>query len=174
MSIAEAPERSLCADPLEAAWRRRRAEFTHDWLRNRLLPRLHGCTALTGPGVIANTEIVERLYASVKEWPSRSSEALALADEFAEIMSPARAVDSIAPALEPGPAAFLRTTALELWRVRHGVPLLLDEIRLAVCDADQAYAEWTDRDSEAALRRFAGQIERLARALSALPPRAGL
>lgn len=162
---------SSAAESVVVAWQRRRAEFTHDWLRNRFLPRVLAYLTLGRSGVRAGRQTVESLAVSLREWPARGGDSLQLADEFCEIMSPLRVVENIASTLSPGVASFLRHTALESWKLRHQVPALIDDVRSAYHAANESYVEWAASDSEIPLQAMALECERLARTLSKLPSR---
>jgi len=161
-------------DTAVAAWRKRRSSLTHDWLRQRFLPRVQGCLTLSQGDANASARIVDTFAATLREWPCRRVEALKLVDEFAEVMSPIRTVEDIAPALTTEGASFLRFTAMELWKLRHRAGALEEEARAAYHATDDAFRAW-DRDaSPASLQTLAIEGERLARALSNLPSRVAL
>ena len=167
-----APAVVTASDPAAAHWQRRRAEFSHDWLRNRFLPRLHARLALVRAGVHAHPLTMNSLDNGIREWPDRGAEALQLADTFDTMMSPLRWVENLAPSLGPDVASFVRCTTEEAWRTRHQVDAIVREIRARHSEADRCYEEWVRRpSSNTALRDLARHCERLAQALSRLPSR---
>jgi hypothetical protein len=160
------------SDPASAQWQRRRAEFSHDWLRNRFLPRLHARLALARAGVHAHPLTMKSLEEGIREWPERGAEALQLADTFDIIMSPLRWIENLAPLLGSDVASFVRCATDEAWRTRHQVDSIVREIRTRHSEADRCYQEWVRRPSSStALRDMARHCERLAQALSKLPSR---
>lgn len=170
MTVTEATVAT--SDPAAAHWQRRRAEFSHDWLRNRFLPRLHARLALARAGVHAHPLTMKSLDDGIREWPDRGSEALQLADTFDMMMSPSRWVENLVPVLGSDVAAFVRCTTEEAWRTRHRIDARIGEIRLRHSEADRCYGEWVRRPSSIkALRDMARQCEQLAQALSKLPSR---
>lgn len=160
------------ADPAIAAvyWRQRRAAFTHDWLRNRLLPCLGACVAIARGDAAASGDIVAALLSTVREWSARRDEVLSLVEEFCDVMSPLHAADGVALSSSADVASYLRRTTVEAWKVRHHVVELLADVRTACCAVDHAYAAWTGNfDDAAALASMAEHYRHLARSLSRLP-----
>lgn len=158
-TLPDPPEINAVAD-----WQQRRSAFVHDWLCNRFMPRLQACVALTGTGAAASARTADGFIAVVQEWPEHGAEALQLIEIFCDVMSPTRQIDEIMPALPAALAQYLRKTALESWKVRHGIPALLDEVRTAHASANRHYAMW-------ALSEMARDCERIAKAFSKLPSR---
>lgn len=165
------------ADVVAHAWRQRVAEFTHDWLQNRFLPRVHGLIAVSGGSIDAPPAVLESLISGVREWERRGVEALLLADEYCDTMSPLRAIGELAPAVPLDVAEYLRWTACELWRTRHRVKARLDAVRAAHVEAQRSFALWKEmlpREDAAALRVLAGACEVLNGSLTLLPASVGL
>jgi len=109
MVIAEREQ----VDPLAAAWMRRRAELSHDRLRNRLLPRLHACIALHQPGVQASPDVIDALHAAIEDWPAISDEVADLLDAVNDL-SPAHLAASIGVCFPPNAGALIRDATLTL------------------------------------------------------------
>jgi len=159
-------------DRVAAAWQQRRSELMHDWLRNRFLPRLQAC--LAAPGAQASPLLFERFQATAHEWPARSAEIRALAEDCGEVMSPRRLAENVAAALDRDTAAFIRSTAFDLWALRSGILQALADVGETCDAADAAYARWAAEPSPAHLRALAARCERVASAVAILPARPGL
>jgi len=159
-------------------WRRRVAEFTHDWLRNRFLPRVHAWIAITGADAEARPNLVETLVAGIREWDVRGDEALMLSEDYCEIMSPRRFIDDVAIHLPSDVGEFLRRTAFACWNARHRIDSRVEHVRSAHARVDTNFRRWnaSARAHEAviALNGVASECEALIAALSALPTTARL
>jgi hypothetical protein len=173
---------AIASDVAVTAWQQRRSAFTHDWLGNRLLPRLRACIAVARGDVAASGETIATLLTTLREWPVRGQEVLRLTDEFYEVMSPLRAIDDIASFLPQDVASYLRRTTLEVWKMRHRVAEVLSQVRTAHALVDRSYIAWMTRCDvssapgdrivrTAALADIAENCERLSRVLSSLPGR---
>lgn len=162
---------TACLDAAAAAWCARRSEFVHDWLRNRFLQRLHALVALSRPDVSAARQTLDGFAAVVREWPERGVDALRLADDYDQVMSPARAVRSLA--LERCVCGYVQCVASRAWIARHGVQRTLTAIRVAHQRASVCYVQWESRAGSPAeeLGYMAGECERMARAFAQLPSR---
>jgi len=151
-------------------WRRRRSELTHDWLRNRLLPRLRASIAIARGEVAASPAAIENIVDAIREWPLRRGVALLVATDYATEMSPSRAASRICESLPADIAEYIRSTACDAWSFRHDVPRRLARVSHACNSADVIYETW-DRASLslAYLQDFAVACDELAAALSDLP-----
>jgi hypothetical protein len=158
-------------DAAAAAWQLRRSEFVHDWLRNRFLQRLHALVALSRSDVHAPAETLDSFAAVVREWPERGRDALRLADDYGDFMSPGRAAREMA--LEPCVSRFVQCAASRAWTARHGVQRTLSGIRVTHRRASDCYARWEGFDGSAVeeLTSLARECEQLARAFAQLPGR---
>lgn len=167
---------------MQTSWRQRRAALTHDWLRNRLLPRLGAGIAIGYGDAKASTTTVAALLSTVHEWPEHRYEVVRLVEEFCDAMSPLRAIGDVQLLIPADVVSYLRRATLEAWKVRHRVVELLDEVRAAHADVENSYAAFLElcRDSSGrtavsdvpALQAMAKRFERLAQSLCNLPDNA--
>ena len=159
-------------------WHRRVAEFTHDWLRNRFLPRIHAWIAIAGAGAEARPNLVETLVAGIREWDVRGAEALILAEDYCEAMSPRRFIDDVAVRLPADVAEFLRRSAFACWFARHRIGSRIEHVRSVHARVDTHLRRWNAsagaHEAVIALNGVASECEALIAALSALPTTAPL
>jgi hypothetical protein len=166
-------------------WRQQRSELTHDWLRNRLLPRLHACIAIARDEIRATEDMIGSLVAALREWPLRSVDVLRLMDDFCQEMSPLRAVRQLFARLPAELTAYVRMTAFDCWMAKHQIAARLTRIREIQLVSDALYGDWsarcalrpTQRDLALSLRELvhlAQACEQMAVALSELPSHAVL
>lgn len=96
-------------------WRRRRSNFNHAWLKNRLIVALsRACKVLDGK--IEDDAIWGDLSALLSEWPSRQNEAKQVLDAYPQAMSPkATVTESALSNLEPQLANWLADLAHQRW-----------------------------------------------------------
>lgn len=161
------------AGPFADLWMRRRAELSHDRLRNRFLPRLHACIALHQPGTEASPDLMDALHAALDEWPAIDDELVELLDEIRDL-SPAHLAASISSCFPPNTGALIRDATITLWEFRHRIPSLVEELHAARAATSQHLARWlVDRTAES-LRDVAHHCERLTYTLSKFPDRVRL
>ena len=166
-------------------WRQRQSVFTHDWLRNRLLPRLHACVAIARGEVTATDDMIASLVAGLREWSLRNVDVQCLVDDFCQEMSPLRAVGQLFAHLPAELTTYVRMTAFDSWMERHQIATRLSCIRETHLVSDALYGDWSARcavrptqsDLALSLRelvRLAQSCEQMAAALSDLPSHAVL
>ena len=170
---------AFTAEP-RVQWRQRRSEMTHDWLRNRLLPRLHASIAIACGDAAASPAAIENIIAAIREWPLRRAAALRVATDYAAEVSPLREAGRISESLPADTGQYVRATALGAWALRHDLCRRLVRISRAGKSADAIYDAWSRISSArpveedlspslSYLRDLAAACQEFAAALSDLP-----
>ncbi len=172
-------------EPIHSTWQKRRSEFNHQWLKNRVL------SALDAAGNVVQGEVggdEARLLCDVvsidlREWPRRRAEAMRLLESIEDSMSPK--VFFAYPPLDNWEAE-LRVPCEQLvhdvWLHRHSIRKLRDNAIQALNDADVAYRTMLfvldapigsfDRDeSRRCFHELTIALRRVATSIEALPSR---
>jgi len=129
-----------CMEDISSKWQRRRSDFNHQWLKNRLLSALD-CGAnflqgrLQGTGYLEDVILIE-----VREWTERRKDLDELLNDFEYEMSPSRLLDT--PPLcdwEPNIKSVIAELIHKLWIVRYPVKEWVETARKAVSEVNQEY-----------------------------------
>lgn len=121
-------------------WQRRRSDFNHQWLKNRLLSTLDTVNNVIGGRVRGVGYVQEVMAVDIAEWPSRRTELNALLDDFETDMSPRVLFDY--PPLsecEPRTKMVLADLMHVLWLNRYSVQALLEKARKAADEVDSRF-----------------------------------
>lgn len=161
-------------------WRRGRAAFCHDWLKNRFLPALRGAAnCLEGK---VNDPEVERLFfvEALPSWPSQRASVAGLLDEFEYAISPVATLQQWRRAMgtvESQEWASIAQVSHALWLARSDARRRLLEVSAALKASDEAFAALervvAAQGSRAELRgsmaALGDRLQELSRRLYALP-----
>ncbi|HEX8163570.1 MAG TPA: hypothetical protein VF538_16995 [Pyrinomonadaceae bacterium] len=169
---------------LRSPWQKRRSEFNHDWLKNQYLPALAKFLNLLDD-LIEDREFESSFVpVTLSQWGSHREEALALASDYEQLMSPQRLFSC--PPLSRRRAhdkQWLGRLVHDLWLARYPVRRWVSEALAAAESADVAYRQLqgalqscADTQSAEALRPFRKQFlefyercQELGGAISKLP-----
>ena len=142
------------------SWQKRRSELNHDWLKNRYLLALGAWMNLLN-GNLEDYELEISFVDSVlPEWETHCEQAIQLARDFEEEMSPRRLFDGpLLVGCSPGTKEWLGPLVHALWLQRCPVDRWVTEAIVCAKDCDMAYhrlekklRECSDAKSVRALR----------------------
>lgn len=170
---------------IDSSWQRRRSEFNHQWLKNRVLSALDA-TANVLRGAIEGDEamlLCDVVFVDLREWPRRHIEVARLLEDLEESMSP-KVLFSHPPfdAWEVDLRFPCEELVHEIWLHRYSISRLRDRAVEAVDRADDTYralaavvrAPGRAFDPEASRRLFCElttQFRVVAASIDALPSR---
>lgn len=121
-------------------WQRRRSDFNHNWLKNKILPALDSAANLMQGKIRGATFLEELMTVELSEWPERKRELEALLDDFESDMSPRKLMSTL-PMSEW--EASLRDAMADLlhrlWHIRYPVSLWLQDARQAAVEVNSSY-----------------------------------
>jgi len=123
-------------------WQRRRSEFNHQWLKNRLLSALDSATNLMRGRITGAGYLEDILNQEIREWPVRRGELDSLLVDFETEMSPRTLFD--APPLaewESGIKRVMSELLHEFWLVRYPVRTWIGNAQKAALTVDKSYEQ---------------------------------
>jgi hypothetical protein len=127
-------------EPGKSDWQRRRSDFNHQWLKNRLLSALDTADHVIRGRLRGSAYLQELLDVDLPEWQERQKELDMLLEDFETEMSPRRLFDSPPlSACEPRTRELLAELLDELWRARYPVSVWLQGARKAASEVSAHY-----------------------------------
>ncbi len=124
-------------------WRRRRAAFCHDWLKNQFLPALRA-TVNCLDGQVDDPDIERTFFGkTLWLWPEMAPTAQELIDSFERTMSPASQVRRWIAGLPEASRAdwlWLESVSHALWLARNDVPAVVGAASAAMKIAEYAFS----------------------------------
>lgn len=122
-------------------WQRKRSDFNHGWLKNRLIVGLIKCLRVV-EGRVGDQNMLQAMSDLLDEWPrmrSRIEEVLAFAESFLSAPIPTDASD--VAWLGEENCAFLLEVERQIWLGRDHVDRQLLASRMAVVELNDALCE---------------------------------
>jgi hypothetical protein len=164
-------------------WQRRRSEFNHQWLKNRLLSALDAADQILRGRAKGFDYLRELMTVEAPEWMVRKADLVGLLQDFEEQMSP-QALFNHPPLSQCEVSTKMAFAPLvhELWLARLPIKERLAEIRIAAEGVDASYISLLEvpmADSEGKLNpefstrfeEFRSYCHALASAIEKLPNR---
>lgn len=121
-------------------WQRRRSDFNHQWLKNRLLSALDTADHVIRGRVHGTGYLQELIEVDMPEWKERRDDLGALLRDFVVQMSP-RQMFNFPPLanLEPTARELFSELMHELWLVRHPVAEWVEGAKTASSEVNKHY-----------------------------------
>lgn len=133
------------AQIVQSAWQRRRSEFNHQWLKNRLLSALDSAANILDGRIRGDGYLEDILQREAREWPERAKELDRLLGDFESEMSPQQ-LFCVPPLCNWDTELKLAMTESvhQLWLARFSVQELIAATHLAACRVSNAHEQMAE------------------------------
>lgn len=155
------------AKPDLREWLATRAALNHDFLQNRFVPSL---LAAVKRGQEGRQISGEGLTLRLQEWQRQSPRLRAFLNHTIAVLSPRHVIgESTFASLPEELRSFLATTAESAFRLRHGLPAVLDELLRLHERIDELVQLVTVQPSNSDIKQLCVDVGLLSQGISALP-----